>query len=142
LPRRPGHRQDNQVRVFDVQHIKGLEFEAVFFVGLDRLAKREPDIFAKYLYVGATRAALFWFHDEAQLPPILRRCSRPACRPGRLRTVRFCQMDGEIMEITATQLTSGRSPSEEVIRIERSNAHELRNVQQERRTKSGKSLRN
>ncbi len=51
--------QDNDVRVFDVQHIKGLEFEAVFFVGLDRLEKRYPDLFEKYLYVGATRAAMF-----------------------------------------------------------------------------------
>jgi hypothetical protein len=45
--------------LFDVQHIKGLEFEAVFFVGLDRLAQRYPDLFEKYLYVGATRAAMF-----------------------------------------------------------------------------------
>lgn len=51
--------QDNDVRVFDVQHIKGLEFEAVFFVGLDRLAQRYPDLFERYLYVGATRAAMF-----------------------------------------------------------------------------------
>ena len=51
--------QDNDVRVFDVQHIKGLEFEAVFFVGLDRLAQRYPDLFEKYQYVGATRAAMF-----------------------------------------------------------------------------------
>lgn len=47
------------VRVFNVEHIKGLEFEAVFFVGLDRLAKLKPDLFDKYLYVGATRAASF-----------------------------------------------------------------------------------
>jgi hypothetical protein len=39
--------QDNDVRVFDVQHIKGLEFEAVFFVGVDRLAERYPDLFEK-----------------------------------------------------------------------------------------------
>jgi hypothetical protein len=45
--------------VFDVQHIKGLEFEAVFFVGVDQLAQRYPDLFEKYLYVGATRAAMF-----------------------------------------------------------------------------------
>ncbi len=42
--------QDNDVRVFDVRHIKGLEFEAVFFVGIDRLAERHPDLFDKYLY--------------------------------------------------------------------------------------------
>ena len=51
--------QDNDVRVFDVQHIKGLEFEAVFFVGVDRLAARDPGLFDKYLYVGATRAATY-----------------------------------------------------------------------------------
>lgn len=30
--------QDGDVRIFDVQHIKGLEFEAVFFVNVDALA--------------------------------------------------------------------------------------------------------
>ena len=47
------------VRVFNVEHIKGLEFEAVFFLGLDKLAEQKPDVFDKYLYVGATRAANF-----------------------------------------------------------------------------------
>jgi hypothetical protein len=51
--------QENDVRVFDVQHIKGLEFEGVFFVGVDELAKRFPALFDKYLYVGATRAAYY-----------------------------------------------------------------------------------
>lgn len=58
----PGGRvvgQDNDVRVFDVQHIKGLEFEAVFFVGVDELAQHKPELFDKYLYVGATRAATY-----------------------------------------------------------------------------------
>jgi len=51
--------RDGAVRVFNVQHIKGLEFEAVFFVGIDRLAEIYPDLFDKYLYVGATRAATY-----------------------------------------------------------------------------------
>lgn len=51
--------QDNDVRVFDVQHIKGLEFEAVFFIGIDRLATLHPQLFDKYLYVGTTRAATY-----------------------------------------------------------------------------------
>lgn len=51
--------QENDVRVFDVQHIKGLEFEAVFFVGVDRLAESKPELFDKFLYVGATRAATY-----------------------------------------------------------------------------------
>ena len=52
-----GHQ--NEVRVFDVQHIKGLEFEAVFFVDLDILADEKTDLFSGYLYVGATRAATY-----------------------------------------------------------------------------------
>jgi DNA helicase IV len=63
--------QDNDVRVFDVQHIKGLEFEAVFFAGVDRLAEREPELFDKYLYVGATRAAMYLglVTGASSLPP-------------------------------------------------------------------------
>jgi DNA polymerase III delta prime subunit len=51
--------QENDVRVFDIQHIKGLEFEAVFFVGVDRLADSYPELVDKYLYVGTTRAATY-----------------------------------------------------------------------------------
>lgn len=51
--------QENDVRVFEVEHIKGLEFEAVFFIDVDRLERREPDLFDKYIYVGATRAATY-----------------------------------------------------------------------------------
>lgn len=50
---------DNDVRIFDVQHIKGLEFEAVIFVGIDELAEATPELFDKFLYVGATRAAMY-----------------------------------------------------------------------------------
>jgi len=49
----------NDIRIFDVQHIKGLEFEAIFFVGVDELASQAPDLFDRYIYVGATRAATF-----------------------------------------------------------------------------------
>jgi hypothetical protein len=31
----------------------------VFFVGIDDLAARQPDLFDKFLYVGATRAAMY-----------------------------------------------------------------------------------
>jgi len=51
--------KENDVRVFDIQHIKGLEFEAVFFIGVDRLAASQPELFDKYLYVGTTRAATY-----------------------------------------------------------------------------------
>lgn len=42
--------QESNVRVFDIQHIKGLEFEAVFFVSIDQLATLHPALFDKYLY--------------------------------------------------------------------------------------------
>ena len=51
--------QESSVRVFDIQHIKGLEFEAVFFLGVDRLAELQPELFDKYIYVGITRAAAY-----------------------------------------------------------------------------------
>jgi len=51
--------EGNEVRVFDVRHIKGLEFEAVFFAGVDSLAAERPELFERYLYVGATRAATY-----------------------------------------------------------------------------------
>jgi DNA helicase IV len=62
--------EEKDIRVFDVRHIKGLEFEAVFFVGLDKLVEQEPDLFDKYLYVGATRAATYLgvAVDGASLP--------------------------------------------------------------------------
>lgn len=64
--------QDNDIRVFDIQHIKGLEFEAVFFVGIDRLAVKQPALFDKYLYVGATRAATYLgLTCEESLPPAM-----------------------------------------------------------------------
>ena len=51
--------QESSVRVFDIAHIKGMEFEAVFFLGVDRLAARQPELFDKYIYVGVTRAAAY-----------------------------------------------------------------------------------
>lgn len=64
--------RDGAVRVFNVQHIKGLEFEAVFFAGVDRLAETHPDLFDKYLYVGATRAATYLgLTCDGALPPRL-----------------------------------------------------------------------
>lgn len=48
-----------EVRVFDVRHIKGLEFEAVFFVGIDGLEESEPELFDRFFYVGVSRAATY-----------------------------------------------------------------------------------
>lgn len=51
--------EEGNVRIFEVKHIKGLEFEAIFFVDIDTLASEEPELFERYIYVGATRAATF-----------------------------------------------------------------------------------
>ena len=65
-----GH--ENNIRVFDIQHIKGLEFEAVFFIGMDKLASMQPSLFDKYLYVGTTRAATYLgMTCEKTLPPVV-----------------------------------------------------------------------
>jgi hypothetical protein len=68
---------ENDVRIFEVEHIKGLEFEAVFFVDVDKLAEEEPDLFDKYIYVGATRAATYLglTSSRASLPQALRSAS-------------------------------------------------------------------
>ena len=64
--------EEQEVRVFDIEYIKGLEFEAVFIVGLDGLATRVPDLFDSYLYVGVTRAATFLgVTCDQQLPSTL-----------------------------------------------------------------------
>lgn len=51
--------QAGRVRVFAVEHIKGLEFEAAFFHSLQALCHDAPELLDKFLYVGATRAATF-----------------------------------------------------------------------------------
>lgn len=43
---------ENDVCVFDIQYIKGLEFEVVFFIGVDRFVLVQFSLFDKYLYVG------------------------------------------------------------------------------------------
>ena len=48
-----------EVRVFDVRHVKGLEFEAVFYLGIDELAKAVPELFERYFFVGVSRAATY-----------------------------------------------------------------------------------
>lgn len=63
---------DNDVRVFDIQHINGSEFEAAFFVGVDLLAFAYPELFDKYLYVGITHAATYLgIACETTLPEVI-----------------------------------------------------------------------
>lgn len=51
----------NMVRVFPIDYIKGLEFEAVFFHNLQALSEKNqsPEMVMKNLYVGLSRASFF-----------------------------------------------------------------------------------
>lgn len=51
----------NTVRIFSIDKIKGLEFEAVFFHNLDELQAQNfsSDLLLKYLYVGLSRATFY-----------------------------------------------------------------------------------
>ena len=71
------HGHNSAVRVFNIEHIKGLEFEAVFFVGIDQLSKLHPDVFDKYLYVGVTRAAIYLgITCEQELPASMKKLEK------------------------------------------------------------------
>lgn len=63
--------RDHHIRVFCVDHIKGLEFEAAFFHSVQDLAQDQPGLFDKFLYVGATRAATFLGLTAAGPLPLL-----------------------------------------------------------------------
>ncbi|MDR3405890.1 MAG: hypothetical protein P4L99_25620 [Chthoniobacter sp.] len=49
----------DRVRIFPVEFIKGLEFEVVFYAGLDRMADIHKELVEKYFYVGLSRARSF-----------------------------------------------------------------------------------
>ena len=48
-----------KVRIFSVAFIKGLEFEAVFFLHMDLMHEQNPGLVDKFLYVGLSRARTF-----------------------------------------------------------------------------------
>jgi superfamily I DNA/RNA helicase len=50
---------ESKVRIFPVENIKGLEFEVVFYVSIDRMAALHGDLIDKFLYVGLSRARRF-----------------------------------------------------------------------------------
>jgi superfamily I DNA/RNA helicase len=49
----------SDVRVYAIDKIKGLEFEAVFFHNLDQLEILQNNLLLKYLYVGLSRATFY-----------------------------------------------------------------------------------
>ena len=52
--------EENTVRVFSLDYIKGLEFEAVFFHNIDEVVNNSSaDLMFKNLYVGLSRASFY-----------------------------------------------------------------------------------
>lgn len=49
----------SKIRIFSIEYIKGLEFEAVFYINIDEIFNLHPNLIDKYLYVGLTRAGSF-----------------------------------------------------------------------------------
>lgn len=47
------------IRVFPIEHIKGLEFETVFYWDIDTLEGLPEDMIDKYIYVGLSRATFY-----------------------------------------------------------------------------------
>ncbi|MBQ9439230.1 MAG: ATP-binding domain-containing protein [Paludibacteraceae bacterium] len=48
----------NQVRVFPIDKVKGMEFDMVFFIDINN-TDWDDEIIKRYLYVGVSRAAFF-----------------------------------------------------------------------------------
>lgn len=49
----------SRVRIFPVEFIKGLEFEAVFYADIDRMAEIHQELVNQYFYVGLSRSRFF-----------------------------------------------------------------------------------
>jgi len=49
----------NDVRIFEIKYIKGMEFQAVFFIDIDMLKVEEEDMLDRFLYVGVSRASFY-----------------------------------------------------------------------------------
>lgn len=47
------------IRVFEMKFIKGMEFQAVFFIDIDMHSSSQTDLLDRYLYVGVSRASFY-----------------------------------------------------------------------------------
>lgn len=47
------------VRIFNIKYIKGMEFEAVFYIDIDTLEEEQRKIVDRFLYVGLSRASSY-----------------------------------------------------------------------------------
>lgn len=47
------------IRIFEMKYIKGMEFQAVFFIDIDMHSSSQADLLDRYLYVGVSRASFY-----------------------------------------------------------------------------------
>jgi hypothetical protein len=52
--------EDSPIHVINLKWLKGLEFEALFLLDLDKLVTSLPDLYRQYLYLAISRAASFF----------------------------------------------------------------------------------
>ena len=55
--------QEPSVRILDIQHIKGLEFKTVFFLGIELPAQLHPELSDKCMCAGAIRETVYLGHS-------------------------------------------------------------------------------
>ena len=48
----------NNIRVYPIDVVKGMEFDVVFFHNIDKVSA-DPDLVKRFIYVGVSRAAFF-----------------------------------------------------------------------------------
>ena len=48
----------NNIRVYPIDVVKGMEFDVVFFHNIDKVIA-DPDLVKRFIYVGVSRAAFF-----------------------------------------------------------------------------------
>ncbi len=61
--------QKGKIGIYNIENIKGLEFEAVFFIDIDLIHNADDALLQKYVYVGLSRAAYYLFVSfEKSLP--------------------------------------------------------------------------
>jgi DNA helicase IV len=48
-----------EIIIFEMKYIKGMEFQAIFFIDIDMHSSSQPDLLDRYLYVGVSRASFY-----------------------------------------------------------------------------------
>lgn len=62
--------QKGKVGIFNIKNIKGLEFEAIFFIDIDQVEDSNTELLQKYIYVGLSRAAYYLFLTYKNVIPV------------------------------------------------------------------------